>query len=141
MEHRRIIKGKKLGTGAYGIVYRTIVKSAEGEDEEFALKRNLSTVDVKGIEVVRELLRYGARVYAYDPVASKNFRELFPKIEYNSSAMETVRGADACLVLTEWEEFRELTDQDFSGMREKIIIEGRKALNPNRVSGFEGVCW
>ena len=55
MEHRRIIKGKKLGTGAYGIVYRTIVKSAEGEDEEFALKRNLSTVDVKGIEVVREL--------------------------------------------------------------------------------------
>lgn len=93
------------------------------------------------IRVVHELLRYGARIRAYDPKASKNFRKLFPKITYSDSVREAVRGAEACLVLTDWPEFRELTDQDFSGMSERIILEGRKALNPNRVSGFEGVCW
>ena len=54
---------------------------------------------------------------------------------------DAVKGADACLVLTDWPEFRELSDQDFSGMRERIIIEGRRALNPNRISDFEGICW
>ncbi len=93
------------------------------------------------IRVVTELLRYGARIRAYDPKASGNFRKLFPKITYSDSVREAVRGAEACLVLTDWPEFRELTDQDFSGMSERIILEGRKALNPNRVSGFEGVCW
>jgi len=93
------------------------------------------------IKVVSELLRYGARVRAYDPRAAENFRKVSPRAGYFRSAQEALKGADACLVLTEWPEFRELTDQDFSGMRERIIIEGRKALNPNRVSGFEGVCW
>ena len=93
------------------------------------------------IRVVSELLRYGARVKAYDPKAAENFRKVSPRVGYPKSVQEALKGADACLVLTEWPEFRELTDQDFSGMRERIIIEGRKALNPNRVSGFEGVCW
>jgi UDPglucose 6-dehydrogenase len=93
------------------------------------------------IRVVSELLRCGARVRAYDPRASENFRKILPRVSCFKSAQEALKGADACMVLTEWPEFRELTDQDFSGMRERIIIEGRKALNPNRVSGFEGVCW
>jgi UDPglucose 6-dehydrogenase len=91
--------------------------------------------------IVSELLRYGARVRAYDPRATENFRPLFPKVAYCKTPQEALSGAEACLVLTEWPEFRELTDDDFSGMKERIIIEGRKALNPNRVSGFEGVCW
>jgi UDPglucose 6-dehydrogenase len=93
------------------------------------------------IRVVGELLRCGARVGAYDPKAAENFKKVSPRVGYFRSAREALKGADACLVLTEWPEFRELTDQDFSGMRERIILEGRKALNPNRVSGFEGVCW
>ena len=93
------------------------------------------------IRIVQELVRYGAKLRAYDPKATENFRKLFPKITYCTSVRDAVRGADACIFLTEWPEFRELTDQDFSGMRERIIIEGRRALNPNKVSGFEGVCW
>ncbi len=93
------------------------------------------------LRVVSELLRYGARVRAYDPKGAENFRNVLPKVSCFSTAREALKGADACIVLTEWPEFRELGDDDFSGMRERIIIEGRKALNPNRVSGFEGVCW
>lgn len=97
--------------------------------------------EAPAIQVVSELLRYGARVRAYDPKASKNFKKIFPKIIYCSSPQEALKRADACLVLTEWPEFRELTNEDFSEMRDRIIIEGRKALNPNKVLGFEGICW
>ncbi|HDD72634.1 MAG TPA: UDP-glucose/GDP-mannose dehydrogenase family protein [Candidatus Aenigmarchaeota archaeon] len=93
------------------------------------------------IKVVSELLKSGAEVRAYDPKAVFNFRKLFPNITYCESARDALKGSDACLVLTEWPEFRELTDEDFSSMRERIIIEGGKALNPNRVKGFEGICW
>ncbi len=93
------------------------------------------------IRIVNELIRYGVRIRAYDPKATSNFKKIFPKINYAVSVREAVRGAEACLVLTDWPEFRELTDQDFSGMKERVIIEGRKALNPNRVAGIEGICW
>ncbi len=97
--------------------------------------------DAVSIPIVNELLRNGANVKAYDPKAMFNFKKLFPKITYADTAKEALRGADAALILTEWEEFRELGDNDFSLMRERIIIEGRKALNPSRVSEFEGICW
>jgi UDPglucose 6-dehydrogenase len=97
--------------------------------------------DAPSIYIVNELLKNGANIRAYDPKAVYNFRRLFPKIRYTESAKEAIRGSDACLVLTEWEEFRNLTDDDFALMRERIIIEGRKALHPNNVSEFEGLCW
>jgi UDPglucose 6-dehydrogenase len=93
------------------------------------------------LRIINELLRYGAKVRAYDPKATRNFRKAFPNISYSESVREAVRGAEACLVLTDWPEFRELSDQDFSDMKERVILEGRKSLNPNKVSGFEGICW
>jgi UDPglucose 6-dehydrogenase len=97
--------------------------------------------DSPSIVVVNELLKNSANVRAYDPKAVYNFRRLFPKIRYTESAKEAIRGADACLVLTEWKEFRDLRDDDFASMRERVIIEGRKALHPNNVTDFEGICW
>jgi UDPglucose 6-dehydrogenase len=107
-----------------------------------AFKPNTDDVrEASSIKVARELLRLGARVKAYDPKAMDNFRELLPDITYCSTAKEALDGSNACLVLTEWDEFREMGNDDFSVMRSKVIIEGRKALNPNKVSGFEGICW
>jgi len=97
--------------------------------------------DAPSIAVVSELLRNGAKVKAYDPKAMFNFRKMFSEIEYCESAREALKGANACLILTEWKEFRELTDDDFSLMTERIVIEGRKALNPLKVRDFEGICW
>ncbi len=103
-----------------------------------------NTDDVRGassIGVVKELLKFGARVRAYDPRATDNFKEIFPGLLYCKTAKEALRGSDACLVLTEWEDFKNLEDKDFSVMKNRVIIEGRKALNPNKVKDFEGVCW
>jgi UDPglucose 6-dehydrogenase len=107
-----------------------------------AFKPNTDDVrDASSIRVVKELLRFGARIKAYDPKAMDNFREIFPDLPYCKTAKEALRGSDACLVLTEWEDFKNLEDKDFGVMKNRIIIEGRKALNPNKVRDFEGVCW
>jgi UDPglucose 6-dehydrogenase len=93
------------------------------------------------ISIVRELLKSGAHVRAYDPRASGNFGRLFPDIEYCQTPRQALHRADACIVLTEWDEFRNLTDEDFGHMNERVIIEGRKALNPFKVKNYEGICW
>jgi UDPglucose 6-dehydrogenase len=97
--------------------------------------------EAPSIRIVGELLRQGCQVRAYDPKASANFGRLFPGIEYCATPQKALAGADACLVLTEWPAFRELRDDDFKGMKERTIIEGRKALNPFKVTNYEGICW
>ena len=56
--------------------------------------------------IISSLIKKKVKVNAYDPVASKNFKELFPNINYFENWIDCVRGSDACIVLTEWNEFR-----------------------------------
>jgi UDPglucose 6-dehydrogenase len=97
--------------------------------------------ETKAAIVVQKLLEEGASVAAYDPKAMENFKEAFPKIAYAWSAAEALKGSDACLILTDWDEFKNLADKDFDQMKSKIIIEGRKILDKNKVKSFEGICW
>jgi UDPglucose 6-dehydrogenase len=56
--------------------------------------------------IISSLIKKKVKVNAYDPVANKNFKELFPNINYFENWIDCVRGSDACIVLTEWNEFR-----------------------------------
>jgi len=56
--------------------------------------------------IVSELLKLGAVVDAYDPVAIENFKSIYQNINYSNTWEECVKDADACIVLTEWNEFR-----------------------------------
>lgn len=91
--------------------------------------------------ITKALLRKGAMLSAYDPKAMNNMKKIFPKIEYCDSVSDALKDADACLILTGWDEFKKLDDTAFSVMRQKIIIEGRKTLDKKNVKNFEGVCW
>ena len=64
--------------------------------------------DAPSLEIAERLLRMGARVRAYDPVAMQACREQYPelKLRYCESAREAAAGADALVVVTEWREFR-----------------------------------
>ncbi len=97
--------------------------------------------EAPSIDIIRKLREKGARIVAYDPKAMENFRKLFPDIEYADSAGKALLRADACLIVTEWDEFRNLTDEDFGNMANRVIIEGRKVLDPKKVTNFEGICW
>jgi len=103
-----------------------------------AFKDNTDDIrDSRAIPVIHELLEKGASVAAYDPMAISPMQRVFPGIEYGSSASDTLRGADGCLIMTEWPEFSQL-DTEFDLMARKIIIEGRRILTCN---GAEGICW
>jgi len=91
----------------------------------------------RSIPVIAELKRRGADVSAYDPLACSSMRRIFPDIDYHESAAGALRGADACLVMTEWPEFG-LLDKEFDLMRSREIIEGRRVL---KCGGVEGICW
>ncbi|NIP40478.1 MAG: nucleotide sugar dehydrogenase [Candidatus Aenigmarchaeota archaeon] len=102
------------------------------------------TDDIRGassVEILSKLTEKGAKVRAYDPKAEGNTRRIFPDVDYTENVKDAIKGSDACLIVTEWEEFRKLEDKDFKKMRSKIIIEGRKILDPTKVTGFEGICW
>ena len=93
----------------------------------------------RAIPVIAELLRLGAKVSAYDPMATENMKWIFPTIEYSGKAKDALEDADACLVMTEWEEFKQL-DSEFEAMKEKIVIDGRRVIEAKNVD-YEGLCW
>ncbi|MDD4749534.1 MAG: UDP-glucose/GDP-mannose dehydrogenase family protein [Methanosarcinaceae archaeon] len=95
--------------------------------------------DSRSIPVLAELLRLGANVSAYDPLATENMKQIFPSINYKKSAKEALKGAEACLVMTEWAEFKAL-DSKFEAMKQKIIIDGRRIIQAMNID-YEGLCW
>ncbi len=92
------------------------------------------------IELVRRLLGEGALVNAYDPAAMERARAIFPQITYSRDAYAVAQGADALLIVTEWDEFRALDwERIYDSMARPLVIDGRNLLEPARMSklGFE----
>ena len=84
------------------------------------------------IKVINKLLEEGANVVAYDPKAVVNARYIFgDKIEYASSSMECLKDAECCILVTEWDEFKQLKPEDFvRQMKSPLVIDGRRIYNP-----------
>ena len=88
------------------------------------------------IKVINKLLEEGASVVAYDPKAVINARYVFgDKIEYANSSIECLEDAECCIVVTEWEEFKQLEPEDFiKHMKNPLVIDGRRIYNPQKFS-------
>jgi UDPglucose 6-dehydrogenase len=86
------------------------------------------------VGVVRSLLQEGCRITAYDPAAAEHTRQsLGPNtnIKFANSAYEAARGADALLILTEWEEFANLDlDRLRQELKYPIVVDGRNSYDP-----------
>ncbi|MFP5224433.1 MAG: UDP-glucose dehydrogenase family protein [Actinomycetota bacterium] len=105
-----------------------------------AFKANTDdTRESPALKIVQELVSRNARVVAYDPVVPDEVYSQM-SIDRASSAVDAADGADAVLVLTEWDEFRWLDMSDIAGrMRSRVIVDARNALDPAlaRGAGFE----
>ncbi len=97
--------------------------------------------DAPSLKIIKVLKQNGAKIVVYDPAAMDRMKTVIPDIEYASSAIEALKDSDGCLLLTDWPEFKDLSEKDFGKMKSKIIVEGRKTLDKKRVKNFEGVCW
>jgi UDPglucose 6-dehydrogenase len=90
--------------------------------------------------IVEQLHKAGAKVRAYDPVASEEARRIFGEradFKICTNAYEAAEGADALAIATEWQEFR---SPDFDRLRQilksPLIFDGRNLYDPSVVSRF-----
>jgi len=106
-----------------------------------------NTDDMRGassLVLAARLQAEGAHVKAFDPIAEVQARKLMPQLDYADSAMGTVEGADALILVTEWPEFLELDWGKVAGaMSGNLVIDGRNALDPQAVRAagllYEGI--
>ncbi len=85
------------------------------------------------LKIISKLLEEGANVTAYDPAAIPNVQKVLgEKISYSASALECIKDADCCIIVTEWNEFKELTPDDFlRSMKNPVVVDGRRIFRPS----------
>ena len=93
------------------------------------------------VPVIESLLQKGAHVKAYDPVAKEEAKKMFgtSNIEYPESLKETLLDVDAVILITRWNEFKDLDTLINNLKQQPLIIDGRRILNKNDYKKYEGV--
>ncbi|MDP8299967.1 MAG: UDP-glucose/GDP-mannose dehydrogenase family protein [Candidatus Tantalella remota] len=91
--------------------------------------------EAPAIDIIKSLLERGAKVKAYDPVAMDNTRGVLgDKIIYCDDIYETAAGADCVMLMTEWNEFKEI---DWAKLKEvmaqPVMFDGRNIYDPEKV--------
>jgi UDPglucose 6-dehydrogenase len=94
--------------------------------------------DAPSIDIIRLCLEEGARVKAYDPLAmGVAARLLPPEVQLAEDAYELATGCDAVLIVTEWNEFKQLDLQRLRRlMRQPVIIDGRNIYDPEQLAAL-----
>jgi UDPglucose 6-dehydrogenase len=95
--------------------------------------------EAPSLVVVEELLKAGAAVRAHDPEALENARRIFgDRISYHKTNYEALSGADALIILTEWNEFRHPNFQRIRTMlKQPVIFDGRNLYEPDLIKALE----
>jgi len=96
--------------------------------------------EAPSVVIINNLLRAGAEVKAHDPVAMDEARKIFKnRIQYMKDGYDTLRGADALAIVTEWNEFRTPDFQKMKRLMKKpVIFDGRNIYNQSELlkNGF-----
>jgi UDPglucose 6-dehydrogenase len=116
-----VIKGKRVAV--LGLAFK-----ANTDDIRFA----------PALEVIRRLLEEGAIVHASDPEAIPRTELVFPQVAYHEDPYDALKQADAALVCTEWQVFRNI-DWDRAGqlMARRLVIDGRNLYSPKKMKELD----
>ena len=105
-----------------------------------AFKANTDDMrDAPAIDIINLLQNDGAKIYAFDPKAKETAAAVLKNVDFKNDAYEVCEEADLLIVLTEWNEFKEL---DFARIKNKMkspnIIDGRNLYDPEQMksAGF-----
>ena len=115
-----VVKGKRVAV--LGLAFK-----ANTDDIRFA----------PALEVIRKLLEEGALVHASDLEAIGRTKPIFPQVAYHEDPYNALKQADAALVCTEWQIFRQL-DWERAGqlMARRLVIDGRNLYSPKKMREF-----
>lgn len=101
-----------------------------------------STDDMRfapSIDIIKMLQERGAKVQAYDPIAMPNARKLLKNVAFKKSIYAVAKSADCLVIMTEWEEFKEMDLSHVKKiMNQPIIVDGRNLFDIKKMeqSGF-----
>ncbi len=92
------------------------------------------------IDIIKEVVKRGAEVKAYDPEAMGVAKDKLDGIEFSKSAYDAIDGADLLILLTEWNEFKEMDLVKIKSlMKGNFVVDGRNMWDPQEVkkNGFQ----
>ncbi len=93
--------------------------------------------------IIKNLIDEGAIITAFDPVAEKNFKKIFPQIKYSQNPYDAAKDADLLFISTEWDQFRDIDFEKLKSiMKKPVIVDGRNIYDPKemRTRGFSYYC-
>jgi len=92
--------------------------------------------EAPSIDIIKNLIHDGAKINAHDPVAIGNFKELIKDdIDYFSNSYDTLKGCDALIIHTEWNEYRQPNFNRIKKLlKNPIIFDGRNLYNEQKLS-------
>jgi UDPglucose 6-dehydrogenase len=94
--------------------------------------------DAPSVDIAEALIKHGANVRAYDPVAMEVAQPLLPNVEMVSDPYSMAEGCDALLVVTEWNEFKQLDLERIRDcMNEPVLFDARNIYDPEKM-GYLG---
>lgn len=97
--------------------------------------------EAASLVLIDELLELGVRINVYDPVAMEEARKIFgDKLIYCNSMRESVEGSEGIVLVTEWDEFRNVNFLELGRkMKSKVLFDGRNIYEPGIIKeeGFE----
>jgi len=96
------------------------------------------TRESPALKIVNELMRLGAKdIIACDPKAVDEAKRVFGEsIKYTEDPFEAIKNADCAVVVTDWDEFKNISPDDFAGlMRNPLVIDGRRIYQPEKFEG------
>ena len=106
-----------------------------------AFKANTDDMrEAKSLEIIAALQDAGAAIRAYDPVAMDVAATMLKDVTFTRSAYEAAEGADAVIVVTDWNEFKLLNLEKLgAGMKNRVMFDGRNLYQPEKARklGFE----
>lgn len=154
----QIAKDKDVALG----IIEAVVKANENQRERMIKKINDAMGSLKGkiicmlglsfkpntndirespsIFIINSLLKANAKVKAYDPVAMDDAKRIFPKITYCKDTYDAVKGADAVVIVTEWNQFRNLDLAKIKKLtRDTFFFDLRNIYEPEKLrkAGFK----
>ena len=106
-----------------------------------AFKQNTDDIrESSAIDIIRMLLSKNCRIRCFDPMAMENTRKILPDLIYCQDEYETAQGSDALVILTEWNQFRNLDLLKIKKLMQKpIMLDLRNLYDPEKVKalGFQ----
>lgn len=133
VEKLQALVQRELNEGLQGKTVAVLGLAFKANTDDVRYSPSITTIEL--------LEKYGAIIKPYDPIASHNMRRIFPDLTYYSSPYEAAMQADAVIIMTDWDQIKQI---DFARlkniMRNPIIVDARNIVNPETLKQLGFAC-